>query len=60
MEEHLEMQNSKKMRPHWEKWMSDLSKSGGDSYFLSFMFHELPGSERAKLAIMAESTNHFL
>jgi hypothetical protein len=60
MDKYSEIQNSRKMLPHWEKWITDLIRNNnGRSYFVTFMFHSLPGKPSTKLNIMKGDIERF-
>jgi hypothetical protein len=59
MNKYSELQNSRIMLPHWEKWITSLTNQIGNSYFLSFMFHNLPGKTSTKLDIMRKDIDRF-
>jgi hypothetical protein len=59
MDEYSELQNSRKMLTHWEKWVTDLVNQIGNSYFLTFMFHNIPGKASVNIEVMRGDIERF-
>ncbi len=43
------------MAEHWVRWISNLINQQGNAYFVTFMFHQLPGKGEDQLEMVIKN-----
>src|SRR3954471_16129722 len=59
MDYHVNRYNSKLLATHWSKWITDIINEEGNAYFLTFMFHPLPGNRENQIRMMSRDIGAF-
>src|SRR3954471_19225883 len=59
MDYHVNRYNSKLLAAHWSKWITDKINEEGNAYFLTFMFHPLPGIRENQVRMMNRDIDAF-